>query len=170
MNVFEYAMGMETDAEAFYRKLADHTGHKGIKKIFLDLAADEQRHFRTFEALKEKTSTAVTDSPALNDAKNIFSELMPEKAGLKDLKGDLEAYRYAMKLEADAARFYMDIKEKEQDPQVRNQLDKIIRQEFHHFLIVENLYHFVDGPNQYLAWREFSNLDEFFQFGRRVDL
>jgi rubrerythrin len=170
MNVFEYAMGMETDAEAFYRKLADHTEHKGIKKIFLDLAADEQRHFRTFQALKERTSAAVADSPALKDAKNVFSTLMEEKAGLKDLKGDLEAYRYAMKLEADAARFYREINEEEQDAQVRDQLEKIISQEYNHFLIVENLYHFIDGPNQYLAWGEFSNLEEFFQFGRKVDL
>jgi hypothetical protein len=28
----------------------------------------------------------------------------------------------------------------------------------------------VNAPNQYLAWREFSNLDEFRNFGRDVDL
>jgi rubrerythrin len=86
------------------------------------------------------------------------------------LKGDLGAYRHAMKLEAEAARFYRDMIEKEADVKVKAQLEEIIIQEFNHFQIVENLYHFVDAPNQYLAWREFSNLGEFHQFGRDVDL
>jgi hypothetical protein len=28
---------------------------------------------------------------------------------------------------------------------------------------------FANAPNQYLAWGEFSNLEEFRQFGREVD-
>jgi hypothetical protein len=34
---------------------------------------------------------------------------------------------------------------------------------------VQNIYDFVNAPTQYLAWGEFSNLDEFRQFGRDLD-
>jgi rubrerythrin len=170
MNVYDYAMGMEIDAEAFYRKLADKTMLKGVKKIFLDLAADERKHFQIFKTLKEQSSAPVQDTSLLDEAKNVFTRMIEEKISPADLKEDLEAYRYAMKLEADAARFYRDIIEKEADAAVKVQLEKIVQQEYNHFQIVENLYHFVDAPNQYLAWGEFSNQDEFHQFGRDVDL
>lgn len=170
MNVYDYAMEMETDAEAYYNKLAQSTGLKGIKKIFLDLAADERKHFEIFKTLKAKSSASVPDTSLLEEAKNVFTRLIEEKVSPDDLQGDLEAYRYAMKLEAEAARFYRDIIEKESDETVKTQLQKIIRQEYNHFQIVENLYHFVDAPNQYLAWGEFSNIEEFHQFGRDVDL
>ena len=170
MNVYDYAMGMETDAEALYKRLAENTSQKGVKKIFLGLAADERHHFETFKALKERTMTAVPETPLLDEAKNVFSLLMEEKEDLSDLEENLEAYRHAMKLEAEAARFYKDIMEKESDEAVKVQLAKVIRQEYNHFRIVENLYHYVNAPNQYLAWGEFSNLDEFHQFGRDVDL
>jgi len=170
MNVYEYAMGMETDAEAFYEKMADNTDLKGIKKIFLDLASDERRHFETFKALKERTAAVVSESPLLDEARNVFTRMIEEKTGLAELKGDLEAYRYAMKLEAEAGRFYQEMLDTEQDASVKDQLKKIIDQEYSHFRIVENLYRFVDAPNQYLAWGEFSNIDEFHQFGRDVDL
>jgi rubrerythrin len=170
MNVYDYAMGMEIDAEAFYRKLADKTMLKGVKKIFLDLAADERKHFQIFKTLKEQSSAPVQDTSLLDEAKNVFTRMIEEKTGLAELKGDLEAYRHAMKLEAEAARFYQEMLDKEQDASVKAQLKKIIDQEYNHFQIVENLYHFVDAPNQYLAWGEFSNIDEFHQFGREVDL
>lgn len=170
MNVYDYAMGMETDAEAYYKKLADNTGMKGIRKIFIDLAADEQEHFRIFKALKEKTAAPVSDSLLLNEAKNVFTRMIKEKASPSDLGGDLDAYRHAMKMEAEAARFYREMIEKEPDAAIRVQLEKIVQQEYGHFQIVENLYHFVNAPNQYLAWREFSNIGEFHQFGRDVDL
>ncbi len=170
MNVYDYAMGMETDAEAYYKKLADRTSMKGIRKIFLDLAADERKHFRIFKALKEEAIASVSDSPLLDEVKNVFARLIRENASPAELKEDLEAYRYAMKLEAEAARFYREMIEKEPEEAVRAQLEKIVQQEFNHFQIVENLYHFVNAPNQYLAWGEFSNMEEFHQFGRDVDL
>jgi len=52
---------------------------------------------------------------------------------------------------------------------VRSLLLKIAGEEHKHFNILENIFHFVNAPNQYLAWGEFSNLDEFRQFGRQVD-
>jgi rubrerythrin len=170
MNVYDYAMEMETDAEAYYKKLADKTGMKGIRKIFLDMAADEREHFRIFKALKEKTTASVSDSPLLNEAKNVFTLMISENTSPAELVGDLDAYRHAMKIEAEAARFYRDMIEKEPDPAVKAQLEKIVEQEYGHFQIVENLFHFVNAPNEYLAWREFSNIGEFHQFGRDVDL
>ncbi len=170
MNLYDYAMQMENDAESLYKKLADKARTEGVRKIFLDLASDEQRHFQSLKALKAGKQVSLAECALLDDAKNVFARLLEEKTDLAGSQDDLEAYRHAMKLEAEAARHYREMLAQEKDPTIQALLVKIIAQEYDHFQIVENLFHFVDAPNQYLAWGEFSNLEEFYQFGRDVDL
>lgn len=170
MNVFDFAMKMEMDGKAFYEKLAKESTIPGLKTIFTRLAEDEQKHFEIFQALQNKSADApaMNDSTALEAAKNIFEEL--ETRGEKpSIQGDLEGYRYAMKLEAESVRLYEEAAGKEENGDLRSLLLRIAAEEQNHFNILENLYDFINAPNEYLAWREFSNLGEFRQFGREVD-
>ncbi len=171
MNVFDFAMKMETDAEAFYKQLAQKSKVKGIKNIFLDLAADEKKHFHLFEALKAQTQgTAMEDSRALDNAKNVFEKLIKEKVSLGDIQGDLEGYRYALQTEAEGVKLYEDAAKREKNQEVKKLLLRIAEEEKKHFNIIQNVYDFVNAPNEYLAWAEFSNVDEYKQFGRDVDI
>jgi len=165
MNVYDFAMKMERDGESYYRKLAQKTSAGGLQKIFTQLAADEEKHFETFKALKENATPTMTASTALEDAKNVF-ESLPRDQDRSGVQGDLEAYRYAMKLESDSFRFYEDAAGRENDAGVRDLLLRIAGEEQKHFNILQNIYDFVNAPNQFLAWGEFSNLDEFRNFGR----
>lgn len=171
MNVFDYAMKMEVDGKAFYEKLSRESTLTGLKTIFLRLAQDEQKHYEIFLALKNQTQVAaMEDSTALEDSQNVFDGLVGEKETFGAVKGDLEGYRYAMKIEADSFRLYEDAAKRERNEDVKSLLLKIAEEEHKHFTIVENIYNFVNAPKQYLAWREFSNLDEFKNFGRDVDI
>ena len=53
MNIFEFAMKMELDGKAYYEKLVAETAVVGLKTIFTNLAADEQKR-----ASGAKTGTA----------------------------------------------------------------------------------------------------------------
>jgi rubrerythrin len=105
----------------------------------------------------------------IEDVKNIFEELPGDADPLQGEETDLAAYRHAMKIEADSFRLYEETAEKESDPETRKLLLRIADEEHKHFTIMENIFHFVNAPSQYLAWGEFSNLEEFRQFGRDVD-
>jgi len=171
MNVFDYSMKMELDGKAFYEKLAKGSNIPGLQAIFLRLAADEQKHYEVFLALKNQTqSTSMEDTTVLEDAKNVFEKLLEQKPSAGSVKGDLEGYRYAMRIEADSFRLYEDAAKREKNEDVKNLLLRIAGEEHKHFAIVQNVYDFVNAPHQYLAWGEFSNIDEFRQFGRDVDL
>jgi rubrerythrin len=171
MNVFDFAMKMEIDGKAFYEKMAQETSSAGLKTIFSRLAEDEQKHYEIFQSLKSQTQTIVMkDSTVLDESRNIFEELLGEKDLQADIGNDIEGYRYAMKLEADSFRLYEDAAAKEENSQVKSLLLRIAAEEHNHFNILQNIYDFVNAPSQYLAWREFSNIDEFRQFGRDVDL
>ncbi len=170
MNVFDFAMKMEVDGKAYYEKLAQESGVAGLKTIFTRLAEDEQKHYETFQALKSGAKAPVMhETTVLEEAQNIFAQLAAGEKAQRIGAGDLEAYQYAMKLETDSFRLYEDAATKEKNPEVRALLLKIAGEEHKHFNILGNIYHFVNAPNEYLAWGEFSNLEEFHQFGRDVD-
>jgi len=170
MNVFDFAMRMEVDGKAYYEKLARETPLPGLRTIFTRLAEDEQKHYETFKTLKGGgKAPAMPATTILADVKNVFEDLSGEQSALQGAKGDLEAYLHAMKLEEDSFRLYEDAAARETEKDVKALLLQIAGEEHKHFDVLGNIYHFVNAPNQYLAWREFSNLDEFRQFGRDVD-
>lgn len=169
MNVFDFAMRMETDGKAYYEQLARQASQTGLRTIFTRLAEDEQKHYDTFQALRTGGNVpAMPESTALAEAQNIFAELMKGAAVNTGGADDLAAYRHAMQLEADSFRLYEDAAAKETAAEVKALLLKIAGEEHKHFNILENIYHFVNAPNQYLSWGEFSNLGEFRQFGRKI--
>ena len=171
MNVFDFAMEMEDNGCEYYTSLAKTSVLPGLKSIFTSLAEDEQKHFNLFRSLKEGSQAELTvDSQTLDMAQNIFKDLPDETTTLTNVKSTLEAYQYAMQLEADSFRFYEKASANEKDPGIKKLLLKIAEEEHNHFTILENLYNFVNAPNQYLVWAEFSNIGEFRQYGRDLDV
>ena len=170
MNVFDFAMEMEDNGYEYYSSLARDAKIPGLKTIFTSLAEDEKKHSEIFRALKDgRKGQSMPESESLDTAKNVFQLLPRVEEGLKDVAETLSAYQYAMKLEADSFRFYEEAAENESDSGVKALLLKIAGEEHKHFNILENVYSFVNAPNQYLEWGEFSNLGEFRQFGRDTD-
>ncbi len=170
MNVLDFAIEMENDGFEYYKDLADSSTLPGLRTIFSSLAADELKHAKVFKSLK--TGEAVGKMPAsetLKTSKNLFKQLPEGAEELKSIADSLKAYQHAMKLEANSFRFYEEAAEKETNPEVKALLLQIAEEEHTHFNILENVYSFVNAPNQSLEWGEFSNLGEFRQFGRETD-
>lgn len=170
MNVYDFAMKMELDGKAYYEQLAAATKVTGLRNIFLGLAEDEQKHYEIFQALKNQETPAMSESTALENARNVFEKLIAEKTVAGATGDDLAGYRHAMKLEAESFRFYEEVAIHTPDPVIKQLLSRVAGEERKHFNILQNVFDFVNAPNQYLAWAEFSNLDEFRNFGRDVDL
>lgn len=162
MNVFDQAMKLEQDGQALYERLAEQADVQGLKIIFHWLAMDEKKHFEIFQAMKKKAGKLImAESKALEGAKNIFAELQREKALPAPSAQNLDAYQFAMKVEAESVKLYQDAADRETNPEVKNLLLRIAVEERHHYNILENIYEFVNAPNRSLAWAEFSNLKEF---------
>jgi rubrerythrin len=162
MNVYDFAMKMELDGKAFYEKLSAGTTIAGLKNIFSMLADDEQKHHDTVKEMREKAGKAeMADSKTLEQAQNMFIDLMAGKDLLDTMKEDLDGYRLALKIEADSVRFYENAAKRERKESVKAILLRIADEEKEHFNIVENIFDFVLRPKYFLAWGEFSNLKEF---------
>lgn len=162
MNVFDYAIKMELDGKAFYEKLAKETESEGLQKIFNELAEDEQKHCDIFSRLKENQNIkSMSDSTALEGAKNVFTEMQADVSSQKLLKTNLDAYQQAMNAEKESAKLYRDAAVKEENAEVKALLLKIAIEEEKHLNILENIFDFVNAPTQSLVWGEFSNLNEY---------
>ncbi len=170
MNVFDFAMQMEDSGCEYYQNLAGAANLPGLKTIFTSLADDERKHLEIFRSLKAgRQNQAMPETSTLDTAQNVFETLPRDAEALRGMSGTLTAYRHAMKLEADSYRFYEEAAASETDAGVRDLLLQIAGEEYKHFNILENVYNFVNAPNQHLEWGEFSNLGEFSQFGRDID-
>ena len=160
MNIFDFAMKMELDGKAYYEMLSDETTNTGLKTIFARLAADEQKHYDTINAIKTSTPWKMADTTILDEAKNLFEELKKDKNIAGGLKKALDGYQHARKIEADSIHFYEDLATKENNPELKLLFSRIMDEEKKHYNIMDNLYDFVLAPQNFLAWGEFSNLKE----------
>lgn len=171
MNVFDFAMKMEQDGKAYYLTLAEQTSHPGLKTIFTRLAEDEQKHYETFRRLREGTDTpSMEESSAIEEAKNVFEDMPAGAIAVQEMKGSIAGYDHAMDLESESFKFYERAAREERNPQTKELLTRIAVEERKHYNILENIYSFINAPNQSLDWAEFSNLSEFSQFGREKDI
>lgn len=160
MNIFDFAMKMEQDGKAYYEVLAADTPVTALKTIFANLAADEQKHFETIQAIKAGGEWKMSDTSVLENARNLFQELMGDKTITGSLAKSLDGYQHAREIEADSVRFYEDAAKKADNPATAQLLLRIANEERKHYNIMDNLYDYVLAPQNFLAWGEFSNLKE----------
>lgn len=166
MNVFDYAMAIERSGRTFYRDVAARAGAAGVRTIFSMMAEDEQELLERLQAMKAASqSTTMEDSRILETAGNIFEDILNEREALQ-ISDDLEAYHYVMRVEAALCRLYEDAARREPNPEVQGLLRRIAAEERRELENLRRLYDFVNAPNEFLAWGEFSNLNEFHNFGR----
>ncbi|MCP4626822.1 MAG: ferritin family protein [bacterium] len=137
-DVFEMAEQMERNGGKFYRTAADSTEDSADKEFLLELAAMEDQHEKTFQAMRtelssqEKASTvfdlegeAALYLRALADTRVFFEKEIDVSSMKKILTAAIEA-------EKDSIVFYLGMKEAVPDNLGKGRLDHIIKEEMGH--------------------------------------
>jgi rubrerythrin len=161
MNVFDYAMQMEKDGEAYYRDLADKCKIEGLKMILLLLADDEVGHYKAFKRLKGELSPEVIETIVLTNAKTIFAEM---KETLTDDPADMsevELYKKAIEVERKSAAFYTEKAGEVENTEAKEAFLKIAGDELKHQHLLENMVEFLSRPKTWVEAAEFVHLDEY---------
>ena len=162
MNVFEYAMQMELDGKAYYEEAAEKMTSPELKKIFMEIAGDEQKHYILFKAMKEGKDVEFIDEDAtaiLSSAKNIFVSLKEEHKDFNFPDDAKNLWEHARDLEKTAEKFYREEADKLDDKKAAAILHKIADEEHRHWVTMENVINFIDRPNQWLEDAEWADLD-----------
>jgi rubrerythrin len=171
MNLFDFALQMEQDAAEFYQKLSQAACDQAYRKFFSDLASDHEERLRFIETMRSDDQRIDAASWQVVDEVCSPWRMPPEKPVAADEPdgGLEEAYRFALELETAEVDCFHNMLAKTCSGKARTMLQKIAEEEHRHVEDFRNVYDFINAPNQYLAAGEFSNLDEFHQFGRNVD-
>ncbi len=169
MNIYQYAKNTEESGIRFYREMAENSPSTGVRNIFTMLADDEKRLMEKLELMHERfPEMDQKNCRFLRNRDNVF-EKMREREESLHVENNVEAYRLARDTERKVMRKYMKAAAAEKSADTRKYLEWLVALEQSELSEIEKIFDFVDAPNHFLEWGEFSNLDEFHNFGRYVD-
>ena len=119
MDVLTFAVEIEKNGQSFYAAVANNTGDSGVKKVFLKLAEQEEKHVADFEKLLDKITNnqpqetysgeyldyvkALVDNHVFNTGADI-------KAMAESVKSKVDALDLALQFEKDSILFFAELK------------------------------------------------------------
>jgi len=159
MNAYEHAMRMESEAERFYRDLADGISDTTIKNVFNMLADEEVKHFALFEKMSKNAELPdVSNIDMSAKVREIFTSIKECNRKYTFTNEQAAYYEKAASIEDDAAKFYEEKAAEMTDPAQKEAFLAIAREERKHQQIMQNLADFVSAPDSWLESAEFYNL------------
>jgi len=160
MDIFDFAIQMEKDGEAYYREIAGGTEDKGVQKIFTMLADEELRHAEVLHEMKS-SSPELGETALLSDVKNIFARMREEK-DYPDLNtSQVEMYKKAQELEEKSKNYYLEKSSEIDNPAHKEVLLRLADEERRHYFILENIIDFISRPHSWLENAEFTKLEDY---------
>lgn len=162
MDIYQFAMQMEKDGEAYYRQQAEKTNNEGLRYILNMLADEEVKHFQILEKLHNKVENPqLVTTNVLQNSKNVF-----EKMAESNQKFDFDAaqvayYRKAREIEEKSYRFYLEKSELTENAPQKQLLLKLAEEEKKHMFLMENLEEFVARPDSWIENAEFNHFDAY---------
>ena len=163
MRTFEAAMRMELDGCAFYRERAEKMKQPALRRILLEIAEDELKHFALFEALRDGRAVEYdgsTKTQIVRTLKCVYTEL--RASGEAFYFGDDAAavWAQARDLERQAETYYRQQAFLAAKPNEREALNKIADEEYRHRVVLEQVLEFLEDPAGYLDSSEWSQLSD----------
>jgi rubrerythrin len=160
MNIYDFAMKMEQDGEAFYRDMAAQTADAGVTSIFNALANDEVKHYNIVKQMKDGAAAPEMDDTAvLANAQNIFSQM---KGQTLDTTGpQVDVYRQAQELERKSEDFYREKADEVSQETHRALFLRIAREENKHFFLLDHMIEYVNRPQTWIEDAEFNHLEAY---------
>lgn len=160
MNIFEFAMQKEKDAEAFYRDLAESSNSEGLKKIYNYLANAETQHYDVVKHMKEREKTD-TETDILGDVATIFNKMSRSKDELLKLdRQQVRVYEKARAIEKESIDLYTEKARETENPDHKRIFQQLAEQEKMHYAIVDQLVETVILPETWVENGEFSHILE----------
>ncbi len=171
MNLFNFALQMEQDATEFYQKQSRSASDMRYKRLFADLASDHKERLGFIQSMSSVEETTEDSSDQVMAENCSPWRMVSAKSAVTDENGGglEQAYRDALALETAEVQCFQNMLGKTRSGTMKKILQIIAEEENRHVENFQSVYDFINAPNQYLATSEFSNMEEFHQFGRDVD-
>lgn len=164
MDIFDYAMKMEMDGRLFYVEHANKANSPELKRILLELADDEQKHYNIFKALRDGHATEYKEAEKttiLTTVKNVFEALRADQREYAFPPDAKQIWEHAQEVEKKSEAFYREKAKEVAKPDQAKILNKIADEEHRHWVTMQNIIQFLDRPKTWLENAEWVNLEEY---------
>lgn len=155
MNVYQYAMKIEKEGEAYYRELVAKSPNNGLKRIFNMLAAEEVKHYNIFKSMMKNNNVDIDKLDIITDTKTIFEILNQEKDSVDLSKEEIKYYQEAIEREDNSHKFYLEKSKEIEDEKEKLIFIKIAEEEIKHKMILEDIVSFIEEPTNWVSSAEF---------------
>lgn len=155
MNVYEYAMKVEREGEAYYRDMASKAKNPGLKRIFTMLADEEVKHFNVFRNMMKKEDIDLNKLDLITDTKTIFQTLEEEKDNVDLDSEHIQYYKDAIAREDNSYDFYAQKAQELEDEVEKDIFLQIANEEKKHKRVLEEIVLYLEEPASWVASAEF---------------
>lgn len=166
LDAIKVAIQMEVDGKEFYTKAASQAANDLGKKLFTNLAAEEDTHRRVFmgiyDSIRDKKGWPEVDfHPDGGSAlRTVFSQAMDKAAaGSQASATELEAVVAARAMEAKTYDFYHSHIASATQPAEKELYERLAAQEQEHNLILADYYEYLKDPAGWFVKKEHPSLD-----------
>jgi len=162
MNIFEFAMQMETDGREYYLEQAGKTAHPFLKKILLEMADDELKHYNIFKKLRDGHDAEFEEAKKttiVSSVKNVFQTMKDEGSEFSSDKNAMNIWAQAREVEKSAEKFYREKADETDNDSAKHILNRIADEEYMHWKTIDNVISYLDKPDQFLENAEWSDLE-----------
>ncbi len=143
-DICNIAIQIERNGEREYQKAARNTSDNKLKKLYTQLAKQEDEHAIWFAELLRQKASPDAKQQQLNDIsatmlQNIIKDARFPADGkeLDEIDDPTEAIKFAIALEEDTIAFYQFVRELVEDEKTRIELQQIIEEEKQHAIILK---------------------------------
>jgi len=164
VSIYDFAMKMEQDGRSFYLAHAEKVSAPELKRILLELADDELKHYNLFKSMGEGHKAELTGSQQthiLSTVRNVFETM---KAANKNYSFPAEAkkiWQEAQEVEKKSEKLYREKAEEVSAPDQKKVLHAIADEEHKHWVTLQNVIEFLDRPKHWLEDAEWTKLEEY---------
>jgi hypothetical protein len=162
VDIIDFALQMELDGKAFYLKSASEAAHPELKKILINLAEEEQRHYQFFKRLKEGQDRIAgaeleSGSPTMDLNKTLFRQLAEQGKSASFGADVRKVWTEALAIEEKVEKMYREEAEKEKDATKKRLLSRIADEEKNHVYLIDNMLSFMADPGGFADSSNFKN-------------
>lgn len=160
MDLLQFAIDMELDGERYYREQAARNEGNPLRVVFESLAADEARHARVLTD-KRDGQPYTLEPRAQGEPHSPFAGAADYVASVREQPDQPELYHTAMAMEDKSIDLYTDLSAQAGDAPTKELFDFLIGEETAHKTLLEEIYHYVNRPNEWVESAEFGKREDY---------
>jgi len=161
MEILQFAIAMELDGEKYYLQQAKKNEGNALKTVFLSLSQDEAKHARLLQNRAEGQPYDLVSHDDLTEPLSLFYKSEDFKSAVKELPSQTDLYQAALDMEKKSIDLYGDLHSKATDNAAKELFAFLVGEEQHHYAVIDELYHYVNRPNEWVESAEFGVREDY---------